>query len=191
MLHPAAHATQPLWKSRDRGALQRSDAAALPRQRVTSRLGAQELAAPGPTGACVPQGGMRHVCGCTAWAWVSLCTQQGLTPGPGWARGYGVLTWSGSPQHPQPALLSPRAVPLPPAPAQGRRQGRVTLGVLLLSCVQMELRDKGLSPVLTHSHLWCQRSDSPIPFTARGSAATLCPQGHPEHPPVALRNPVG
>lgn len=62
--HPAAHATQPLWKSRDWGALQRSDAAALPWRRVTSCLGAQGRGSPGAHGGTSAPGCHGHVCGC-------------------------------------------------------------------------------------------------------------------------------
>lgn len=63
---PAAHATQPLRKSRGWGALQRSDAAASPWQRVTSCLGAQGLGSPEARG-CASAPGWR---GCRGRVWV-------------------------------------------------------------------------------------------------------------------------
>lgn len=100
MPHPAAHATQPLWKSRDWGALQRSDAAALPWQRVTSCLGAQGLGSPGAHG-CVSAPGWR---GCRdrghgVGVGVPVHPARG-DPRPGLGKGIGVLKWRGRPPAP-------------------------------------------------------------------------------------------
>lgn len=167
---------------------------------------------PGCTGTRQPRGPRVHVCpgvawdtsvgagtGDMVWVWVSLCTQHGLTPGLGWARGYGVLTWRGSPPAPSasPAVTQPGSPPtpgaVPPATSlwQGRRQRRVTLRALLLSRVQMEQWDRGLSPVLTHTHLWVQEHREPNTLHCQGLSGHFVSPGTPRASPGGPEDPCG
>lgn len=195
--HPAAHATQPLWKSRDWGALQRSDAAASPWQRVTSCLGAQGLGSPGAHGCTSARGAMGHVCGCRdrghGVVWVSLRTQHGLTPGPGWARGCGVPTWRGSPPAPSPS-------PAVTQPGSPPTSGAVALATS--PCAGEEAQeghaegftaqwDGGLSPVLTHIHLRVQEHREPNTLHCQGLSSHSVSPGTARASPGGPEDPCG
>lgn len=201
MPRPAAHATQPLWKSRDWGALQRSDAAASPWQRVTSCLGAQGPGSPGAHG-CVSAPGWR---GTRLWVQgqgtgvaVGVPVHPARAePRPGLGKGMrGPYTEREPPQNllsPSPAVTQahPELCHRPPAPAQDRRQRRVTLRVLLLSLCRWDRGTKECPPCSPPPICGCKSAENSTPFAAGASPATLCPQGHPEHPAVALRSCVG
>lgn len=191
--HPAAHATQPLWKSRDWGALQRSDAAASPWQRVTSCLGAQGLGSPGPTGACLPRGGVGPVCGYRdrdrAWVWVSLCTQHGLTQ-HGWARGYGVLKWRGSPSA-LPLSPSPDPHPHPELCHRPWAGEEAEEGHAEGFTAQMEQWDRGLSPTVAYIHLWVQERREPNTLHCQGLSGHSVSPGTPRPSPGGPEDPCG
>lgn len=189
MPHPAAHATQPLWKSRDWGALQRSDAAASPWQRVTSCLGAQGLGSPGPTGACLPRGGVGPVCGCRerdrVWVRVSLCTQHG------WARGYGALKWRGSPSAlpPSPAVTQPGSRPAPGAVPLALSGEEAQEGHAEGFTAQMEQWDRGLSPTLAYIHLWVQERTESNTLHCQGLSGHSASPGTPRASPGGPEDP--